>query len=393
LPACANGQTAGDGGCLNRGTDPTQADWKDSVFACGQRSAWGLGGSVPFSAFSAQLGNIASGEVDSGQLVSIILASLWNFQSDVFFHVPYTLRPLVPADQIDDSCTGAPFTDATPIPNTASLTSNIPLQLNTPADLEVQISVPPLPSVTLYDWTACQTTALVLPGAIEPGSGLLPLGITSSTIVDAENNPSSNCETLDQNGHATGNVLMNVAPENGAVERDSYGVLALALDPASITGAGSGVTAMAGLIQTLPALPFGQNVTFNHGFPAYLQGATYNPNDRTFSNDTSHGAGASWEQLRFQDDLGRTWVTYFGPATPSFVLPSPPNSCQACTDRTLTSSGSLASPVAQQVVANVSLSGFLDFTNGPVAASLMEVVTGFSTVSIGCPTGVTGGGC
>ncbi len=118
----------------------------------------------------------------------------------------------------------------------------------------------------------------------------------------------------------------------------------------------------------------------------------------TFANDTTNNTGATWERLRFEDDLGREWITYFAPATASLVLPTPPTSCGtggSCTDRTLTSTGSLSSPEAQQVITTsaTTFSGFLDFTNGPVAASLIDTMIGFSAVGIACPSGVTGGGC
>ena len=163
----------------------------------------------------------------------------------------------------------------------------------------------------------------------------------------------------------------------------------------SIAGSSSGVTAISGLVQTFPALPYGQSVTFPGvaGFPAYLQNATYDPNKRTFSNDSTNNTGATWERLRFQDDLQREWITYFAPGTASFILPTP--ACTGCTDRTLTSASKLASPEAQQVITTsaTTFSGFLDFTNGPVAAGLINTMIGFSAVGIACPSGVTGGGC
>jgi hypothetical protein len=407
LPPCTASNTTG---CLNNETDPTQADWPNSVFACGQRSAWGLGGGVPFSAISSELGALAGGNVSVATILTAVLPDFSGFNSGVYFQVPYTEQPPVPANQVDDACSGALFTDSTPIPNPASLTpaTKVPLTLDTPLALQVQVTLPPLPSVGTGSSAACQSTALVLGGAIEPGYGLLPLGLSAGTILDANNNPSASCKTYDTNAanstDADGNVIMAVAPEHGGVERDTYGVVALSLDVSSIAGGSSGPTAISGLVQTFPALPYGQSVTFPGvtGFPAYLQNATYNPNNRTFSNDTTNNTGATWERLRFQDDLGREWITYFAPGTASLVLPTPPTACGgttgapgACTDRTLTSTGSLASPEAQQVITTsmTTFSGFLDFTNGPIAASLIDTMIGFSAVGIACPSGVTGGGC
>jgi hypothetical protein len=401
LPPCTDSLTTG---CLNNETDPTQADWANSVFACGQRSAWGLGGGVPFSAISAQLGNLASGSVSIGAILTAVLPDFSGFYSGVFFQVPYTLQPPVLANTVVDACTpGVDFTDTTPIPNPAQLTSPtaVPLSLDTPLALQTTVTLPALPAVGAGTPPAnCQQTALVLAGAIEPGYGLLPLGLSAGTILDANNNPSTSCVTLDTSGNPTGNVIMNVAPEHGGVERDTYGVVALSLDVSSLGGSSSGVTAISGLVQTFADLPYGQSVTFAGAkFPAYLQNATYNPTGRVFLNDTTNNTGATWERLRFQDDLQREWITYFAPGTATLVLPTPPTNCGAsttiCTDRTLTTTGSLASPEAQQVVttSSTTFSGFLDFTNGPVAASLINVMTGFSAVSIQCPAGVTTGGC
>lgn len=396
LPPCTGGNTTG---CLNSCTDPTgsSCNWANSAFACGQRSAWGLGGNVPFSAISAQLGNLASGSVSIGAILTAVLPDFSGFESGVFFQVPYTLQSPVPANQVVDSCTGADFTDTASIPQTSQLNQNVGLQLNTPLALLETVTLPALPSNGAGSAPGnCQTTALVLGGAIEPGYGLLPLGLSAGTILNSSNNPSSNCEVLDTNGNATGNVLMNVAPEHGGVERDTYGVVALSLDVTSLSGGSGGGAAISGLVQTASTLPYGGSVTFaGASFPAYLQGATYNPNGRVFMGDTTNNKGATWERLRFQDDLNEEWITYFAPGTTTFVLPTPPASCAGCRDRTLTTGGSLASPEAQQVIANSSTTfkGFLDFTNGPVAANLVEVMTGFSAVSIACPSGATGGGC
>jgi hypothetical protein len=401
LPPCTSTVTTN---CLNNETDPTKADWANSVFACGQRSAWGLGGGVPFSAISSQLGALAGGNVSVATILTAVLPDFSGFNSGVFFTVPYTEQLPVPATMVANGCPPTPsadFTDSTPIPNPANLTSatKVPLTLDTPLALQTQVTLPPLPSVGTGSSAACQTTALVLGGAIEPGYGLLPLGLSAGTILDANNNPSSTCKTYDTNAqnstNADGNVIMAIAPEHGGVERDTYGVVALSLDVSSIAGSSSGVTAISGLVQTFPALPYGQSVTFPGvaGFPAYLQKATYDPNKRTFSNDSTNNTGATWERLRFQDDLQREWITYFAPGTASFILPTP--ACTGCTDRSLTSSGSLASPEAQQVITTsaTTFSGFLDFTNGPIAASLINTMIGFSAVGIACPSGVTGGGC
>ncbi len=403
LPPCTGSNTTG---CLNNETDPTKADWANSVFACGQRSAWGLGGGVPFSAISSQLGALAGGNVSVATILTAVLPDFSGFNSGVYFQVPYTEQAPVLASTVADACTGMDFTDSTPIPNPAQLTpaSKVPLTLDTPLALETQVTLPPLPSVGTGSSAACQSTALVLGGAIEPGYGLLPLGLSAGTILDPNNNPSASCKTYDTNPanstDADGNVIMSIAPEHGGVERDTYGVVALSLDVSSIAGGSSGPTAISGLVQTFPSLPYGQSVTFPgiSGFPAYLQKATYNPNNRTFANDTTNNTGATWERLRFEDDLGREWITYFAPATASLVLPTPPTSCGtggSCTDRTLTSTGSLSSPEAQQVITTsaTTFSGFLDFTNGPVAASLIDTMIGFSAVGIACPSGVTGGGC
>ncbi len=396
LPPCTGSATGSDGSCLNDLTDPTNANWPYSVFACGQRPAWGLGGGVPFSEISTQLGALGSGSV--GFLPLLLPDFNGGFESAIAFQAPYTLQPEVPANQVDDACTGAPFTDATPIPDPSQLNGKVTLALATPLANQAVVTLPPLPSVGTGGSAACQQTALVLAGAIQPGSGLLPLGLSEASIVDANGVPSPSCEIYSSFGVSNGSLFLNSAPEHGGLEGDTYVVVALSLDASGLSGGAPG--AMAGLVQTFTDMPFGQSVTFPGvaGFPAYLQNATYNPNNRTFANDTTNGVGATWEQLRFQDDLGRQWVTYFAPGTASFVLPVPPTSCGAagsCADRTLTTTGSLASPTAQQVVTSsaTTVVSFLDFTNGPVAESLLENVVGFSAVGIGCPAGVTGGGC
>ncbi|HUB07921.1 MAG TPA: Ig-like domain-containing protein, partial [Myxococcales bacterium] len=378
---CSGGNTTN---CMNptdTETDPTQADWANSVFACGNRSAWGLGGGVPFSSISGLLGSIGTSNVDVGSLLAALLPDFSSFNSGVLFQVPYTESAPVPASQVVDSCTpGTNFTDSTPIPNPASLNSHVSLALNTPLALQTTVTLPALPKVS----GTCQTTALVLGGAIEPGFGLLPLGLSAGSIDDQNNNPSSNCETYDTGNppKANGTVVMSMAPEHEGVERDQYGVIALSLDVGSLSGSSSGPTAISGLVYTAPSLPYGSSVAFSAGsFPPYAQAATYDVSTRTYTNDTTTSgvSAAAWMRLRFQDSQGREWITYFPTATPSFVLPTPPASLPDVSATGGTANGAEAQLV---LTGSLSYSEFFDFTNGAQAESLISQMTGFSAVGI-----------
>ncbi len=378
---CSGGNTTN---CMNptdMGTDPTQESWANSVFACGTRSAWGLGGGVPFSAISGQLGAVSTGGVNVGSLLAALLPEFSSFNSGVFFQTPYTLEPTVPASQVDDACTNAPYTDQTPIPDPTKLTqpTSVPLSLDTPLALVENVTLPALPSVG----GSCQATALVLGGAIEPGYGLLPLGLSAGTINDQNNSPSKSCKVYDGSGTASGKVVMNMAPEHGGVERDNYGVVALSLDVGAIGGSSSGKTAISGLVYTGSSMPYGSSVTFPAGgFLPYAEHATYAPTPRTFTNDTAIAkmTNVSWMRLRFQDNLGREWITYFPTATAGFVLPTPPGQLA---DRSVNGT-SAASPEAQLVetIPTVTYATYFDFTNGAQGEDLIDEMTGFSAVGL-----------
>lgn len=385
LPPCAAGQTSG---CLNSETSPSAADWAKSRFACGQRSAWGLGGSVPLTMITSQIGSSGTSGVNVGAILGSVLPLFSGFNSGVAYEVPYTMAPPVPANQVKDSCTGSNFPDATPIPNPAALNSNVTLSLDTPLALSASVTLPALPKVG----GQFQQTALVLAGADEAGIGLLPLGLSAGTNTQG-GVTSSTGQTYDSDTPAggtpvaNGHVTVHLAPEHGGVERSPYGVVALALDLGSLTGSAKGKTAISGIAQTFPqGLPYGQSVAFPsaaNGFLGYAESVGYSWSTRTLANP-SGVPGASWMRVRFQDGAQREWVVYFDPTTTGAVLPVPPTGMD---DRTYSSdaSGGKASSTSAQAVEAVSgtnYSSFLDFTNGPVAADLVNHMAAFSSITL-----------
>ncbi len=390
LPLCTGGATSN---CLNTETDPTKADWAQSVFACGNRPAWGLGGGIPFSAISAQLGNLSSGNASIGAILTAILPDFSSFNSGVFFQVPYTMAPPVLANTVNDSCTGKPFTDSKPIPDPSKLNSNVTLSLDTPLALSASVTLPALPTVG----GKAQQDALVLAGSYLPGYGLLPLGLSAGTTLDSNNNPSSNNKTCDTDSAAgsacnpDGHVTLHLAPAHGGAERNAYGVVALVLDVSASFGTSSSGssshTALAGLVQTFPAskgLPYNSQVNFGNGtgsFLPYAESASWTAASRTYTNQTV--AGASWMRLRFEDDQARQWVVYFDPAATNVKVPAPPASMA---DRTANSDGSPATPAVQAVEASGSLTlqNFLDFGNstGVIATDVIDHMAAFNSYDL-----------
>ncbi len=362
LPPCSDTVTTG---CLNGETDPTQADWQESAFACGARPAWGIGGSVPFQAVLSAFLSGGGGGVDVGKVLGVMLSYVPEFQSGVLFQVPYTLYPPVPANQVVNSCSGQDYPDATPIPDPKKLDGNVTLGLTTPLSLAATLNTPALPEVG----GSAQHDLLVLGGAAIPGVGLLPLGLAHGSNVDSNGNPTANgkvCDTADTTGcQPDGQVLLPLAPESGGVEGSPYVAVAVALD-LSAAGGGGGGGAISGLVQTfVNGLPHGA-ANLGASFLPYAQNAAYDATSRTFTNDAV--AGASWMRVRFANDAGQEWVVIFDPSVPSFVLPSP----GALGDRTLDSDGTTPAAIYVQAVAaagKITLPQFLDFSNGTGVAA------------------------
>ncbi|MHB1844017.1 MAG: hypothetical protein ACYCWW_04160 [Deltaproteobacteria bacterium] len=404
LPACSGSSTTG---CLNSETSPSASDFGQSRFACGKRSAWGLGGGIPFSAVAAQIGGSGTSGVNIGALLGSLLPLFNSFNSGVVYEVPYTLAPPIPANQVKDACSGNDFTDATPLPNPAALNSSVTLSLDTPLALAASVTLPALPKLG----GTCQQTALVLAGAVESGIGLLPLGISAGTNTQS-GATSSTCQTYDSDTpsggtpNADGHVSLHLAPEHGGVERSSYGVVALAVDVGGLVGKSKGKFGLSGLVQTFPqGMPYGTSVPFSGatgGFLGYAEAASYLWSGRALTNPSGGVTNSSWMRLRFQDAAQAEWVVYFDPSTSGAVLPVPPSSFKDRTYASDASGGKAASTEIQAVEATsgTTYSSFLDFTNGPLAADLVDHMAAFSSVALtptcsagdaGDPSSVCGG--
>ncbi len=389
LPPCGGSVTTN---CVNSETDPTKEDWAHSAFACGQRSAWGLGGGIPFSAISGELGALAGGGANVGAILGAILPEFSGFNSGVAYDVQYTMAPPVPADTVVDPCsaTKADYTDTTPIADPSKLNADVHLSLDTPLALMASVTGPALPTIG----GTAQQNVIVLAGAVEQGLGLLPLGLSAGTTLDANNNPSGNGETCDTDNSSActpnGHITLHFAPEHGGAERSEYGIVALVfnLSSSSFTGSSPGSkqpTSISGLVKTFPAaqgLPYKTPVTL----PAYLP---YAEHDTYAARAFTHQAltGPSWMRLRFQDDAGRQWVTYFDPAANSFKLPAPP---AGFSDRTFDLDGKTQAETEVQAVeaasGGLTLQNFLDFGNssGVAGADVIDTMAAFNSVQI-CP--------
>ncbi len=390
LPPCANGATSG---CLNAETDPTQADWASSAFACGLRPAWGIGGSIPFSQIAGQLGGLGSSQ---SALLGALLQHASGFASAVDFQVPYTLAPQVPASSVTDACTGQPETGGGVLPDPGKLNAEATLSLDTPVGAATQAVLPPLPAVK----SAPQQEALVLAGAFVRGEGFVPLGLAGATTLSQNGTPSANGEVCDTavtgSCSADGNVWLSVAPRHGGLEGGAFAVVAVAYGSATGTGpaapgqpvATSGLVARFDPSQPLPAaVQLGG--TSAPAFVQYAGGTSWTAATRTIFAKTWQGE--AWLRFAFQNDVGKRWLVYTENSATGLVLPVPPS---PFSDPTLDAGGTTSAEVSVAAIAaanpGIGLGDLVDFGRpaGTVATDLSAYATGWSNLPL-----CTGSGC
>ena len=354
------------GGCglavLDGGANP---------FTCGNRPAWGLGGPIPSSQLESLLASPTAPTL--GELLTIAAPAFPSFASGVGFDVPYAEQAPVLSDTVPNSCNAAsPGKGTTPIPAPSNLTP-FQLQLDTAVDLVADVTLPPLPQLA----GACVQTAIVFGGVLSPQVGLLPLGMSAASILNAVGAPDATCLTYDPLNAtaADGNIGLHLAPAHGGFEGLPYGVLALA-------GLDSSTGAVSGLLQSFADLPYDTAVSFSgQQFLGFAQGATYTSASRSFALGAGLVTAPTLYRLRFVEGGGAAtgpdgqWAVQVPPGSPPIVLPVPPSPFE---DRTVGASANVEA--LQLSSASATSTQLVDFSNGPEELNLLQEIQAFSSV-------------
>lgn len=259
----------------------------------GTRSVWSVGGRIPLGDTLLALLPSLSGDLDFGSIVAAILPLFNDFYSGVT--APIDLQG------------GGTFPVREP-----------GLRLEVPTQRRVVINPPTLPRVGA-GWAE---TAIVLGGALVPGQGFVPLGISGGTDTIGR----GEADGVIDGDHDTDGVqplLMSMAPIHGAIagEGTQYMILSIAIQiessaPDAPREASSGIVTLLERGASLPGV-----INFEQSaFPALAEGTTWDAETRTV--ELPAGGDADLYRLVFRGEDNRLWVVYGAPDRTTFTLPA-----------------------------------------------------------------------
>lgn len=264
----------------------------------GRRTAWSVGGTMPLGETLRILLPSLSGSLDFGPIIAALLPLFSDFYSGVT--APLELAPEGTFPVRDPG-----------------------LRLEVPTQRRVAVTSPQLPRVG----TGWSDTALFLGGAMVPGEGFVPLGISGGTDVLGRGTPDG---FIDGNHDtpAVDPITLAMAPIHGSIAapgtRYAFASVALTLGTRPPEAPGD---ATAGIITVLPAgeplpstLPYGEAT-----YPPLAVGSAWRNGDgeRTL---VLEGPADAYDLFRvvFQGNGDRQWVVYAEGESAEYALPTVP---------------------------------------------------------------------
>jgi hypothetical protein len=319
----------------------------------GRRTVWSVGGTVPLGETLRILLPSLSGNLEFGPIIAAILPLFSDFYSGV-------------TDPIELVSEGTfPVRDPG-------------LRLNVPTQRRVSILSPELPRIA-DGWS---DTAIFLGGAIVPGDGFVPLGVSGGTDVlgrgEADGRIDGNHDTPEVDP-----VSLSMAPMHGSIAtphtRYAFASVALLLGD-DLPGAPREATAA--LFTVLDAgaplptvLPYGDAT-----YPPFAFGSEWQNDEgqRTMALDDVDASSYDFYRFVFQGRDNRNWIVLAPETTTRFSLPEVPESL---------ASDPIASARVQVVAIRLRASegatyeGLVEARTGSLL-DLFEFVEGFSLLGL-----------
>jgi hypothetical protein len=278
------------------------APFADSYIAtapAGERIVWTIGGKVFLSDVLVEILPSLGGDLAFGPIIAAVLPLFEDFYSGI--SEPVTLS----------SAGTFPVRDPG-------------IQLAVPTQRRVLIEAPSLPEIA----TGFADTGIFLGGAIIPGEGFVPMGITGGTDVLGTATPDGRLDG-DQNTAVVDPIGISMAPIHGAINtawtQYMFALVALQLDENT---AGPREATSGRLVQ----LPLGSQlperlVPDDAAFPALFEDVTWDSDDRSASI-TSAVERPDLFRFVLQGPGGENWIVYTPGSASSFVLPAVPSSVE-----------------------------------------------------------------
>lgn len=283
----------------------------------GLGAAWVLAGQLKLSRvtsiatqLSSALGGGGTSNLPLGDILTAVLPLLRSLNHGIRAAVAVTEYPKVPVtagtncmdptlDKYDEKCRGD-----------FSQYANVDLAADQPLNVLSTVTVPTLP--TLPNGMGCAGAAILVSGAILPGRGLLPLGLTAGLKKDM----STSCQVegvkkpFGDNSPQLmdGQIPLSMAPPHSGVEGSQLLMLLLALDPKTITGSNLQLNA---IVKRKSSIGLNENLSSDAYLP-YPKG-TLSRAGKKMTLMTAGIAGATATRLQIEKG-NQTWLVY-APAT------------------------------------------------------------------------------
>lgn len=324
----------------------------------GHRALWTLGGRVSLSDNPTLLPDILEqidGDLQIGQIIAVVLPLFESFYSGVIADVEIEIT-----DDLDLVELNAP--------------------LSVPMARRIHLNPPDIPE--LEDQPL--ETAIFLAGAMVPGKGFVPLGITAAvddgngTDLDGVLDGDTETDEIDP-------VPMSLAPIHGGIQSPGthYVLVSLALALSDPPGGARRRENSVGNILRVPAGEFlPATVDFAaETFPMTADGSTYNNETRTITIVPATDQDSDFHRVLFRARRGQAWQVHLPDGVTSYVMPNPGEAVVGFQDRTQRQDISVIS------VALVEGDGGLSYEDlitpgGDTFLNLVDIVSEFAILDI-----------
>ncbi len=316
----------------------------------GERTVWSVGGTVQLSTVLLDILPNLDGGLAIGPIIAEVLPLFEEFYSGVTAPVALT--------------DGGTFPVRDP-----------GLSLDVPTQRRVAIHTPELPRIGA-GWA---DTGIFLGGALVPGEGLVPLGISGGSDVvgrdEADGLIDGDVSTDEQDP-----VRMSMAPIHGSINapatRYAFISVALMLDD---TLADAPREATSGIVTVLDAgEPLPADLTFDRAtFPQLAEGSTWDGATRTVVLDAPDD-GFDMYRLVFRGDDDQLWIVYADGARGTLTLPAPSDAL-VFDDRTARNRLNIVGVTLREE--SVDYAGLVE-ANGANLMDLFAYVEGFSILGL-----------
>ena len=263
--------------------------------SAGERVMWSIGGTVFLSDVLVEILPSLGGDLAFGPIIAALLPIFDDFYSGI-------------SAPLELSSTGTfPVRDPG-------------IVLDVPTQRRVEVTVPQLPVIG----SGYSDTVIILGGALMPGEGFVPMGITGGTDVLGTATPDGFVDA-NQNTEAIDALGISMAPIHGAIDTPftQYMLASVAL---RLDDSGTGPReATSGILSVLPigaALP--TEIEFGRAaFPQFVVDATWDGSEGVRRMELgSREEPVDMYRVVFQGPAGRNWVVYADGDADGFTLPT-----------------------------------------------------------------------